>query len=129
MSSRDRAFVGLAALSLLAATMLGAYASHGLRSAPADAVDAVRMAVSMQFYHGLALLAVALLGERLGSRWVTVAGWLFVAGTVLFCGSVYASRLLGLEALGAVAPLGGSTLMAGWIGVAVAALTSGRRPS
>lgn len=129
MSSRDRAFVGLAALLLLAATMLGAYASHGLRSAPADAVDAVRTAVSLQSYHGLALLAVALLGERLASRWVTVAGWLFVAGTVLFCGAVYASRLLGLEPLGAVAPFGGSTLMAGWICVAVGAFTSGRGPS
>src|SRR5690606_22391315 len=127
MSSRRSSFVALAAVSLLVATMLGAYASHGMREAPASSVDAVRTAVAFQFYHGLGLLAVALLEEHLASRWAAAAGWLFVAGTVLFCGAIYVSRLLGLEAVGAIAPFGGSAFMAGWAALAVAAVISWRR--
>lgn len=129
MSSRGRSFVALAAVSLLVATMLGAYASHGMRAAPAASVDAVRTAVAFQFYHGLGLLAVAVLEERLASRLAAAAGWLFVAGTVLFCGAIYVSRLAGLTAVGAVAPLGGIALMAGWAALAAAAVISRGRAS
>lgn len=129
MSSVGRLFVGLAAVSLLAATALGAYASHGMRAAPAETVDAVRTAVAFQFHHGLALLAVALLEERLAPRWVAAAGWLFVAGTLFFCGGIYLSRLLGFGPAGAVAPLGGTAFMAGWAALAAAAVISRRRAS
>ena len=129
MSLRRRSFVALAAVSLLVATILGAYASHGMHEASAASVEAVRTAVAFQFYHGLGLLAVALLEERLATRWVAAAGWLFVVGTVLFCGAIYVSRLAGFEAVGAVAPFGGSALMAGWAALAVAAIISGRRVS
>src|SRR5690606_1425754 len=60
MAPRGKLFAGFAAISLLAAALLGAYASHGMQSAPPAAVDAVRTAVEFQFYHGLALLAVPL---------------------------------------------------------------------
>jgi|SRR5690554_1559979 len=129
MSSRGRSFVGLAAISLLAATMIGAYASHGMRVAPEESVNAVRTAVAFQFYHGLALLAVALLEERLASRWVAAAGALFVAGTVLFCGAIYLDELLGFARAGAAAPFGGSMFIAGWAALAAAAVISGRRAS
>ncbi|HEX7081089.1 MAG TPA: DUF423 domain-containing protein [Gammaproteobacteria bacterium] len=122
MSSIAKLFVALASASLLVATMLGAYASHGMRSADAAAVDAVRTAVAFQFHHGLALLAVALLRDRLGGRAVDAAGWLFFAGTVGFCGAIYASRLAGWSAAGQAAPLGGVTLMAGWAALIVAAI-------
>lgn len=129
MSSRGRGFIAVGAVSLLAATMLGAYASHGMTGAPAPVVDAVRTAVSFQVYHGLGLLAVALLGECLSPRWTFAAGVLFIAGTLLFCGGIYLSRLLGLTSAGAVAPLGGVAFMAGWAAIAVAAVISGRRAS
>src|SRR5690606_30200367 len=127
MSSRGRSFIAIAGISLLTATMLGAYASHGMRAAPIETVDAVRTAVAFQFYHGLALLAVALLEERLAPRWVAASGGLFVAGTLLFCGGIYLSNLLGLAAAGAVAPFGGTALMAGWGALAAAAIISGSR--
>ncbi|HEX6994779.1 MAG TPA: DUF423 domain-containing protein [Gammaproteobacteria bacterium] len=129
MSSRGRSFVGFAAVSLLVATMLGAYASHGMRAAPAASVDAVRTAVAFQFYHGLGLLAVALLEERLAPRWTAAAGWLFIVGTVLFCGAIYVSELVGFDAVGAAAPFGGTAFMAGWAALAVAAVISARRAS
>lgn len=127
MSSRRKLLVGFAAISLLAATLLGAYASHGMRAAPAETVDAVRTAVAFQFYHGLALLAVPLLSAHLARRWAAAAGWLFVAGTLLFCGGIYASYLLGVSGASRVAPIGGISFAAGWAAVAIAALIPASR--
>lgn len=129
MSSRGKLLVGIAAVSLLAATLLGAYASHGMRGAPADTAAAVRTAVAFQFYHGLALLAVPLLETHVARRWAAAAGWLFVFGTVLFCGGIYVSSLLGIGAAGRVAPMGGLSFAAGWAALAVAAFTARRRAS
>jgi uncharacterized membrane protein YgdD (TMEM256/DUF423 family) len=129
MPSRANMFFGFAAASLAAATLLGAYASHGMRDSPAAVVEAVRTAVSFQFYHGLALLIVPMLQERILSRWVAAAGWLFVAGTLLFCGGIYASSLLGLGFASRVAPLGGTAFAAGWLAIAAAALIPRGRSS
>ena len=62
------------------------------------------------------------------SRWpgplaAVRAGWLFVAGTVLFSGSLYALALSGVRWLGAITPLGGVAFLAGWICLALRALT------
>ena len=121
-----------AALILLLATGLGAYASHGLDPMlGAEARAAVQTAIQYQFYHGLAVIAAAILGdrhERAASLWV--AGTLFVAGTLLFCGSIYAARLGGVDAMGGLAPVGGVCLMAGWaafgLGVSRLRARSGR---
>lgn len=129
MSLRRRSFVALAAVSLLVATILGAYASHGMHEASAASVEAVRTAVAFQFYHGLGLLAVAVLEERLASRLAAAAGWLFVAGTVLFCGAIYVSELVGIDPVGAAAPFGGTAFMAGWVALAAAAVISRGRAS
>jgi uncharacterized membrane protein YgdD (TMEM256/DUF423 family) len=122
MSPSNRFLLCFAAASLCAATALGAYASHGLGSA----LDAARLAafataVEYQFYHGLGLLAVTLLGERFpASDALQIAGWLLVAGTVLFCGSIYATTA-GVSGIGLAAPLGGLCFIAGWLVLAVAA--------
>lgn len=59
-----------------------------------------------------------------GGRAATAAsasGWCFVAGTVLFSGSLYAMALSGVRALGAITPLGGVAFIVGWVLLAVAA--------
>ncbi|HWK89944.1 MAG TPA: DUF423 domain-containing protein, partial [Longimicrobium sp.] len=73
-----------------------------------------------QMYHALALLAVALGGHRLGGRGWRLAGWLFVAGVVLFSGSLYLLALTGVRWLGAITPLGGAAFLAGWIALTLA---------
>jgi uncharacterized membrane protein YgdD (TMEM256/DUF423 family) len=75
-------------------------------------------------FHALALVAAAWAAGRGGggagaAAW---AGWLFVAGTVLFSGSLYVLALTGVRALGAVTPFGGVAFIAGWIALAIAAL-------
>lgn len=126
-----------AARSLLAAgclgaglaVILGAFGAHALKQRLAEtALQTFETGVRYQMYHAFAILAAVWLAERLHSGLPLTAGWLFVAGVVLFSGSIYllATRtLLGIESwawLGPVTPLGGLCFIAGWIVLAVAVL-------
>jgi uncharacterized membrane protein YgdD (TMEM256/DUF423 family) len=112
-------FLALAALAGGTAVALGAFAAHGLKSRLGDALlNAFRTGVDYQFYHALALLAVALLlrqAPAAAGPWLPVAGWLFAAGILLFCGSLYGLALLDWKWLGPVTPLGGLAFIAGWL--------------
>jgi len=131
MPTTSRIFLGGGALLLLLATALGAYGTHALATQlPAASWNAYSTAVDYQFYHGLGLLAVALLGTlnpRLKS--LQIAGWLILIGTVLFCGSIYATTLGAPAGIGALAPIGGTAFMAGWLAVASGAWVAGRGPA
>ncbi|HLK12676.1 MAG TPA: DUF423 domain-containing protein [Candidatus Binatia bacterium] len=110
----DRLFFGLGAALAALAVAAGAFAAHGLRARLApDLLAVFETGARYQMYHALALLAVA---WAVG-RWpgAAVAGWLFVAGVVLFSGSLYVLALSGVRWLGAVTPLGGLAFLAGWL--------------
>lgn len=82
-------------------------------------LEVFETAARYQMYHALALLFVAWLAEGApGSSAVRVAGWAFVAGTVLFSGSLSLMALTGMNWLGAITPLGGVAFLAGWAAVA-----------
>jgi uncharacterized membrane protein YgdD (TMEM256/DUF423 family) len=102
---------------------LGAFGAHGLKSRVDPAMLAVfETAVRYHLTHALALLAVAWAAERWPGSPATAAGWLFVAGIVIFSGSLYLMVLTGARWLGAVTPIGGLALIAGWCALALAAL-------
>lgn len=109
------------------AVAAGAFAAHGLRPhlAP-DALALFETAARYQMYHALALLAVALLAGRARARALTVAGTAFLAGIVLFSGSLYALALTGWHSLGAVTPFGGLAFLVGWAALALAARPRGQ---
>ncbi len=118
----DRLFIGLGCLSALVAVALGAFGAHGLRHRLVpDMLVVFEVGVRYQMYHALALLGVGVVAPRLPGGTVAAAGWLFVAGTVLFSGSLYALSLTGQRWLGAVTPLGGVAFLAGWAMLAWAA--------
>jgi uncharacterized membrane protein YgdD (TMEM256/DUF423 family) len=75
-------------------------------------------------YHALALFGVALAVGRSPSRLWTVSGALFTVGIIVFSGSLYALSLTGTRLWGAVTPLGGVCLLAGWLTVLLAAMRS-----
>ncbi|WP_037453429.1 DUF423 domain-containing protein [Skermanella stibiiresistens] len=111
----------LAALSGGVAVATGAYASHGLGDP--RAVELFRIAGQYQMWHALGLGGVAALarfgaGEGRAGWLLAVAGWCFVAGTVLFCGALYLLAIQGPSPLGAVAPVGGIAFMVGWLALA-----------
>jgi len=114
----DRLFISLGAASAFLAVAAGAFGAHALggRLSP-DLIAVYQTGVTYQMYHALGLLAVGVLLGRFsvgGSPWLTASGWLFVAGTVLFSGSLYGLSLGGISALGAITPLGGVAFLVGW---------------
>ena len=118
----DRLFFALGAISGFIAVALGAFAAHGLKSR----LDAAMLAtfetgVRYHMYHALALIGVAWACSRWPGATVNAAGWLFIAGTVLFSGSLYALSLTGVRSLGAITPFGGLAFLAGWLCLAWAA--------
>src|SRR5262245_13714133 len=122
----ERVFAVAGALSGLLGVALGAFAAHALRSRlDAELLQVFEVGVRYQMYHALALIAVAWAATRWPGPATSAAGWLFVAGTAIFSGSLYALALSGARWLGAITPLGGLCFLAGWIALAWAA--SGRR--
>ncbi len=111
----ERTFFRLGGLSALVSVAAGAFGAHGLRDRIApDLLAAFETAARYQMYHALALLAVAWAVTQWPGPLLRWAGWLFVAGTVLFSGSLYLLALSGIRELGMVAPMGGLVLLAGW---------------
>lgn len=121
----DRLFFAIGALSAFTAVALGAFASHALKNRlDADLLAIFEVGVRYQMYHALGLLAVAWACARWPGTAVTSAGWLFVAGTVIFSGSLYTLSLSGSRWLGAITPFGGLAFLAGWLCLAWAAWRS-----
>ena len=111
----ERRFAALGASSALVAVAAGAFGAHGLRERiPPDLLAVFETAARYQMYHALALLATAWAWTRWPVPAVSLAGWSFAAGTVLFSGSLYLLALTGHHWLGAVTPLGGVAFLVGW---------------
>jgi uncharacterized membrane protein YgdD (TMEM256/DUF423 family) len=118
-----RAALTLAALLMFVAVAAGAFGAHALRARLSPDMTAVwQTAVQYHAWHALGLAVVGLLAIHVPERaGLALAGWLFVAGIVLFSGSLYAMALTGARALGAVTPIGGVAFLAGWLSLAWAA--------
>jgi len=111
-----RLFLALAAVSAFLAVALGAFGAHGLRDRlTPDLLAIFEVGVRYHMYHALALIGVALALERWPSPAIQWAGWCFLAGTLIFSGSLYVLALTGVRWLGAITPLGGVAFLAGWL--------------
>lgn len=105
----------------------GAFGAHGLQNLVEPAQqDVWKTAANYQLIHALALLAVGL-GQALSadfavSQWLRRASLGWFVGTVLFSGSLYLVVLAALPAAGAITPIGGVLLIAGWVSLLMAAL-------
>src|SRR5947207_9355688 len=102
----DRTFLLIAALAGLTGVAFGAFGAHGLRNRLSpDMLAVFETAVRYQMYHAFALLITAAAIARIGdARLLSIAGWSFITGTVLFSGSLYALALTGISGLGAITP-------------------------
>lgn len=112
--------IGIVAAGL--AVALGAFGAHALKSRlSTDDLAIFETGVRYQMYHGLALLAVALLMGQQASPWLARAGAAFTIGMVLFSGSLYTLVLSGQRWWGAVTPFGGVAFLAGWLCLGIGA--------
>jgi uncharacterized membrane protein YgdD (TMEM256/DUF423 family) len=120
----DRLFFALGALVGGLAVAAGAFGAHALRDhlAPERLVQ-YELAVRYQLYHALALLAVGWAAYRWPGATVHAAGWLFIVGIVIFCGTVYALAFGSPRLFGGMTPIGGLSLIIAWALLAWAAFT------
>ena len=122
----DRALIAIGALSGCLAVAAGAFGAHALRARlTPDMLDVFQTGVTYEMYHALALVGVGILLARFsseGSVWLSAAGWLFIAGSILFSGSLYLLALTGTLWLGAITPLGGVAFLLGWLALAIGVL-------
>jgi uncharacterized membrane protein YgdD (TMEM256/DUF423 family) len=94
----------------------GAFGTHTLRPMleATGRIGTYETAVQYLLVHTVALMAAAWANERFPGRWTRLAGWGFIAGMILFSGSLFVLAIFDLRIMGAVAPLGGASFLAGW---------------
>ncbi|MCE2397286.1 DUF423 domain-containing protein [Candidatus Poribacteria bacterium] len=111
----SRIFFALGSGFALIAVITGAFAAHTLKSKLSpDMFQVFEVAVRYQMYHALGLIAVAWAASQWSSQLIATSGWLFVAGIVIFSGSLYILSLTGVRWLGAITPIGGVAFIIGW---------------
>ena len=123
MSGRNWLIVGAVLGGL--GVVCGAFGAHLLEErelVPPERLETWEIAVRYQLVHALALVLVGVLqwqGPR--GAWLSAAGWCFTLGVLLFSGLLYTLALSGISMLGAIVPLGGLAMIAGWVALAVGA--------
>jgi len=111
-------FLSLGSLFGLLAVIIGAFGAHGLEdSLSAHALARYHTGVEYQFYHVAALLCLGFLSLKYDAmpRLLKIAGIAFVAGIILFSGSLYLYALTGITKFGMVTPIGGLAFIVGWV--------------
>ena len=127
--STSRALILAGGILGLMGVVAGAMGVHALRVVlDAKALSTFETGVRFQMYHALALLAVGTLAGRWETGFVKLSGTLFTAGVVLFSGSLYILAITGIGVFGAIAPVGGLSLMGAWSSLIVGAIRQ-REPS
>jgi len=124
----DRLFAICGAASGFIAVAAGAFGAHALqaRLSP-DLLAVFETGARYQMFHALALLAVAWAASHWPGRLAAASGGCFVAGTVLFSGSLYLLALTGVRGFGAITPVGGVLFLAGWLLLGAAAWRGAKR--
>jgi uncharacterized membrane protein YgdD (TMEM256/DUF423 family) len=119
----EKTFLVIGAVLGALAVAIGAFGAHGLKAmVTADLLANFETGARYHMYHALAIVAVALVIARdPAAPLAPLAGWLFLAGIVIFSGSLYLMALTGIRWLGAITPIGGVALIGGWVCLALSA--------
>lgn len=112
-------FMVLGAFSGFISVAMGAFGAHILkhRLSP-EMLEVFDTAVRYQIFHSLALMAVSWAMAHDTHSLIPSAGWLFIAGILIFSGSLYILAFSGVKIWGAVTPFGGMMLLLGWLALA-----------
>lgn len=111
-----RFFLAIGALAAGLAVILGAFGAHTLETrVTAERLAVFETGVRYQMYHAIALLFLAWAAQQWPTWQITVAGYLFIAGMLIFSGSLYLLVITDTPWLGAITPIGGLSFIVGWI--------------
>jgi uncharacterized membrane protein YgdD (TMEM256/DUF423 family) len=120
----QKKFILIGAILAMLGVMIGAFGAHALKSIleANGRVDTFETAVKYHFYHAIGLLIIGLLSNLQPSKWLSYAGNCLLVGVIIFSGSLYALCVSGVTFLGAITPIGGVCMIAGWFLVVVAVI-------
>ncbi len=109
-------FILIGSISGMLSVMIGAFGAHALKTTleANQRLETFETAVRYQFYHSLALVLLGLIMMHAPHKAYTVSGYGFIAGILIFSGSLYTLSLTGITKLGAITPLGGLAFIIGW---------------
>jgi uncharacterized membrane protein YgdD (TMEM256/DUF423 family) len=112
----QKPFFALGAGFAALAVITGAFGAHALKARLSEEMLATyEVAVRYQIYHAFGLIVVSWAASQWNSGLISTAGWLFVAGILIFSGSLYILSLTGIRWLGAITPIGGLAMIVGWL--------------
>lgn len=120
-----RLWLAGAAANCFMAVAMGAMGSH-MFDMPVERAATYATATDYQMWHGLAIAVIAMWQRSGGNRALALSLWMFLAGIVLFCGSLYLIAIAGAREVGAIAPIGGTLLLGGWLAVVIGAIGRAR---
>lgn len=128
MKPQQAFYLRVSAIVGALAVALGAFGAHGLKTIiESERIEVWEVAVRYHFYHAIVLLVLALGPASIWEGpWAARASKTILIGILLFSGSLYALAATGFTALGPLTPIGGLTLIAGWVSIAFAAGTARR---
>ena len=116
-------WIAMGALLGMTGVAAGAFGAHALKTRVEPEMLAVfETAARYQMYHAVALVGLGLFASRIDQSMLQVSGYSFLAGTLVFSGTLYALVLTGNRSLGAITPVGGALLIFGWLMLAVVAM-------
>ncbi len=122
MQNIQKKWLILGAILAMLGVMIGAFGAHALKTIleANHRVETFDTAVKYHFYHALGLIIIGLLSAHIQNKWLGYAGYLMLGGLLIFSGSLYILCLTNLTFLGAITPIGGLGMIAGWAMLAVA---------
>lgn len=93
----------------------GAFGAHMLKTMlEPPMLAAYDTGTRYQMYHAFGMILAGMAARLFSDPRIVTAGWIFAAGMVMFCGSLYGIALAGLKWMGPITPLGGLTFIIGW---------------
>ena len=106
-------FIQIGIVFCMLSVIIGAFGAHSLADVIADKIETFKTGVQYQIFHGLALIVVGILSKVFEVE-LSVVGYFFIAGIILFSGSLYLISIYKYSFLGMVAPIGGLSFIIGW---------------
>ena len=114
-------FFSIGSVLALLAVAGGALGGHVLKPRLSEYhLEIFEVAARYHMYHAIAVMICSWAINKFASPWAQIAGWLFVAGIVIFSGSLYLLSVTKFRWLGAITPIGGTAFMLGWLCLAIA---------
>lgn len=119
-----KVFLIIGAINAFLSIALGAFGAHGLEGKISERMmEVYRTGVQYHMMHSLGLIFVALLADRFaGTSLIQWAGWVMLAGIIIFSGSLYVLSMTGIGVFGAITPIGGFAFLISWLLIIIAAL-------